>query len=482
MTLQSTLEQRKNLHIPDIIDTNREHIIDVKYISIDDIVYIGLITKTKSTINCLLTSFPKNFPQSTYHKIELKRKDKNLSGHTFCLIYNKYLYFLTLCKYSVLLLDIGINDVCVLGDDNQMFAYLVASPNNQEVDTNYTESFGSLFCQIESISCKQNVAMVPIGSDHIAIYGADCNQEGACVLMYNTQFKVTQSKQTFKMFSNITKIWNIDNILLLCSGQHLAVIPFEVNTEQLSQLVGSHKIDVTDTDVQQTYTIEKWDIEESDDYSSTIPSNIKESVLNCVGQGLSETVTCDILIPTYIKNFDSKAIESCVNYFKDISEECLVKIIVYLIENQLSYNDEQIPNRDDLIDKVLSIPFTNILLLPHIKGAFNINITLALLKYISLLFSSETCLPELSFVQTESKLIDWACVLLDGNYQKFLLSRDNIVHETLKNFNILVQEHLLGLNDLQCVEPVISDFVKGKCLNGTEQSNVNYCIEEVKLY
>ncbi|GJQ68480.1 hypothetical protein Trydic_g17057 [Trypoxylus dichotomus] len=158
-TLRDALDQRKDLVLKDIININNEKIIDIRYILVEDNIYIALIVETKSTTNCLLVSFPNNFPQTSYHTIELKRVNLNLAGYAFCLMYDKYLCFLTLWS------------------DGRLYSYLVAGPRNQEMQDNYTEEFGVVFANIESISCEQNVAMTPLGSDHVAIYGAECNQE-----------------------------------------------------------------------------------------------------------------------------------------------------------------------------------------------------------------------------------------------------------------------------------------------------------------
>ncbi|GJQ68479.1 hypothetical protein Trydic_g17056 [Trypoxylus dichotomus] len=120
-------------------------------------------------------------------------------------------------------------------------------------------------------------------------------------------------------------------------------------------------------DVQQIYTLEKWDIDEENDYKQLVPSKIREKVLHCLSQGLSGMATCDMLIPCYIENSDIEAIGNCLDYFEDISEESLIKVLIYLTENHLLYDDQDTPKRNDLVEKVLSIPFTTILLLPHIK-------------------------------------------------------------------------------------------------------------------
>lgn len=100
LTLKDAIEQRKRLELKDIIDLSTEKIVDVKHFFVENVVYMCLIVKTESITSCFLTSFPDNFPQSSYQKMELKRNNLDLAGYTFCLMCNKYLYFLTLCKYQ----------------------------------------------------------------------------------------------------------------------------------------------------------------------------------------------------------------------------------------------------------------------------------------------------------------------------------------------------------------------------------------------
>lgn len=49
---------------------------------------------------------------------------------------------------------------------------------------------GQLFTVIEDISTTNLVKIVDIDDNYIALYGADPNEEGAILLIYNTQFKV----------------------------------------------------------------------------------------------------------------------------------------------------------------------------------------------------------------------------------------------------------------------------------------------------
>lgn len=94
---------------------------------------------------------------------------------------------------------------------------------------------------IDVINVKQPISLDSINKDCIAIYGANKNEDGAFVLLYNVKFKVVQSKQYFKIYFRESRMWIIDNNILLAFGKTLSVIPFRVSDEMLSDMVGSQR-------------------------------------------------------------------------------------------------------------------------------------------------------------------------------------------------------------------------------------------------
>lgn len=83
--------------------------------------------------------------------------------------------------------------------------------------------------------------MIGISKDYVAIYANNLNQDGATLLLYNVQFKVVQAKQLFKVYFNNSRFWLSENHILLAFGQTLAVVPFKISKEQLSDMVGTQR-------------------------------------------------------------------------------------------------------------------------------------------------------------------------------------------------------------------------------------------------
>ncbi|XP_074032384.1 nucleolar protein 11 [Leptinotarsa decemlineata] len=125
-----------------------------------------------------------------------------------------------------------------LGSGGTLYAF----PLEQTVSDSGVDDVGRLFSVVESVSPKHPVSMISLDDNYIALHGANYNEEGAVLVIYNTQFRVRQSKQPFELFTSNAKVWKIENNILLPMGQNLAVIPFDLETEQLTALFGSHKV------------------------------------------------------------------------------------------------------------------------------------------------------------------------------------------------------------------------------------------------
>nr|CAD7199378.1 unnamed protein product [Timema douglasi] len=100
---------------------------------------------------------------------------------------------------------------------------------------------GNLVHVVSAVSTKHPVAITTLSSNHLAMLGADPSEEGARLLIYNLQFNLIQSHHQFKLFSNPPKMWHVDQKLLVAIGGNLAVVPYQLETERLEALVGSHK-------------------------------------------------------------------------------------------------------------------------------------------------------------------------------------------------------------------------------------------------
>lgn len=95
---------------------------------------------------------------------------------------------------------------------------------------------------LNALNVDQPLSVLGISRDCIAIYGANATpQEGAALILYNTQFKVIESKQLFKVYFNKSRLWAVDTYVFLAVGQKLAVVSFRTSNEQLSDMLGSQR-------------------------------------------------------------------------------------------------------------------------------------------------------------------------------------------------------------------------------------------------
>lgn len=359
---------------------------------------------------------------------------------------------------------------------------------------------GELFAVIQHISTKYSVYILALDENYMAMFGANCNEEGAMLIIYNTQFKVTQSKQSFKLFTNGAKLWSYENNLLLPVGQNLAVIPFYLETEQLAALIGSHKTiqnemndDVT---LVQEIEIASWDhqLRLKDRH---IPEKFSLKINDLLNQGLPESIITEELLLIIFKNQDIDYLASCIDYFYDIPEKYLAKLLKYLIvldrkafQNQSKQESKLFPSnlqpmsRIELIDRILCKSFSEILLLPYLRSELTLNEVVTLLNYICFLWSDEGhLLPMKNVVKSYAKLIEWSFLLTDANYQKLLLSKDNSVQEVLHQLSKLVDNHLSSFDDVKFLSSVLHYFkTRNSCNNGIGTSNMKYSIEQICLY
>ncbi|KAB0792660.1 hypothetical protein PPYR_14619 [Photinus pyralis] len=467
---ESVNEGTSSLHTPSL---------DVLTAHFNEKHYVAVLSGPSHKMHVTVNTFSED--QVSCSTLEVNRKKGlTVKGQILCQIDN--------CDNIVLL---------ILWSDGRFYSY---SLDQDTSNVNETKVTGNLFSQFEFLSCKDNITMAYINQHHIGMYGADANEEGAALILYNTQFKVSQSKQLLKLFTSGAKLWKIENNLLFCSGQSLGVIPFYLDKEQLSSLVGSHRTATIDLDPD---VVVMEELEEAswgsplENIDRLIPKEIAKLVIELSQQGFSESTICEIVIPQYIENKNVNAILSCLDYFCDIPELYLVELLRFTIKidsknfsGKLVGSSNVVPvelrqvERCNLMNKILMSSFSDSLLLPHLHSKLDLGCTILLLQYIFYLMSSDTnsrC--GKSVTEFENILINWCCVLLDANYQKFLLSRDTQIIEILTNFSGLVAHYTSSLETLQQTLPLLNELKKGKKPNKNKHlNNLLYSVEKLNLY
>ncbi|KAJ8941329.1 hypothetical protein NQ318_004773 [Aromia moschata] len=466
-TLTDAIEMRKNLNLePVVLDS--EEIVDILYKKVRDDFYVGIIVRSSNEFNLYWT---KHNLSSKLSKLKLFRDGYMLQGYVFYV-------------------DGAIVNLLSLWSDGRIFSHPL------ETDDRISDS--ELFARVECVSTKHSVSMVSLDEYYVAMFGANCNEEGAMLAIYNTQFKVTQSTQPFKLFTEGAKLQCIEGNLFLPVGQNLAVIPFKLETEQLAALVGSHKTEQPEKDadvaIVQEFEVASWNTK-SNIKAARAPSELSFSITERTKQGLPESVIVGEILPDIFKQHDIDALSLIINYFSDIPEKYLAKVLkCVLTEESTFFSDseqsmsESVPSdlqpvaRTKLLDMILCKPFSEISLVSYLRSELTLNEVLSLINYVCFLWSDEGhVLPSFNSLKSEAQLIKWTYVLIDSSYQKFLLSKDERVGETLNRLLRLTTENLQFVDDLKLVSNILSEY-KNRKYKVASNVGLKYSIEQINLY
>ncbi|XP_050302195.1 nucleolar protein 11 [Anthonomus grandis grandis] len=480
-SLNDILESRKSFTPVLIVDGGE--ICDVVYKSVDEDLYLGLLVSDKDSITFYWTVYT-HYSKNSFYKNKLLVSNVTLKGYSLYVM-NKKVHLLTVwsdCKIYIkelIQFDKELSDV------------------------------GELLTVLENISPQHLVKVLTLDERYIAIYGSDPNEEGAVLLIYNTQFKVTQSRQLHKLYTKEAKIWKMFNTIMLPVGQNLIVVPFCLDSEQLVALVGSHKplpnkIDsdvafVTDFEV--ANWMEELEGEKRNEQKSTkgklVPKSLKHKLEEHMHEGLAEAVILDQILPEILEEGTVELVKDVLKFFTDIPEKHLAKILHFVLScNKRKFKEdpefsknipiELLPSeRVKLVDTILINNFNDNLLLPYLRSELNIDQATTLLQYFTHLLSEEGHnLPALNALKTEKCVIKWISVIIDANYQKFALTKDEKVEKALTNCWDAVSEHLEVIDSLQTVMPVLTRIdaeAKGKGFASGGLGSSAYVIEQISL-
>lgn len=107
------------------------------------------------------------------------------------------------------------------------------------------------------------LSIIGISKHFVAIYGANNGQDGAFLLLYNTQFKVIKAKQFFKIYFNYSRLWAVDENILLAMGQNLSVVSYRISKELLSEFIGTQSSNDFQAAIENDHINEEESLQES---------------------------------------------------------------------------------------------------------------------------------------------------------------------------------------------------------------------------
>ncbi|KAL0118116.1 hypothetical protein PUN28_009055 [Cardiocondyla obscurior] len=486
-SLKWAIDNRKTWASKGIIKT-KEKLLDCHVISLKDgKTSLFCLTKVEEIYNYIVVGLEDTTcleKIDTVRRIELKRKSENLTGHV--VIHHKNdAYLLTLWSHG------------------RLYSHLLTGTSSESFESN------NLVSVITNINTKYPVVITHLNETTIAIYGADVTDEGAILMIYNVQFKSAQAVQKLKLYTNDAKLWKVEDKLLLAANRHLAVAPYHLAPQRIAAMLGSslrfkNDNDGNDADdivVIQEATVAHWDKNQTKSHgrnvpTARIPSNISKKVRTYLNEGWSDAAIQETLIPLLIKSGDVASICWCLDTFKDLPEKLLVDLLVFTLESsdkifvsvQNGSTDSTLkPNnlysRDNFLDKIFSISYSNVSLLPHLKTSLTFNQVLQLLEYVMCKLNDETDSLDSYSQPSDQQLYEWSCVLLDSHYQHYLLSQDTHVLELFNRLDSTLEDHFQFLQNLVNLRPIVDRTYSGKSLrSSSRKQNKFYSIEEIKLY
>lgn len=154
--------------------------------------------------------------------------------------------------------DILIVFILVIGSDSRIFMQQLRHLDDGEG----TSSIGQFVALMSYLNLEKPVSVVGIGCDYMAVYGCCSGQEGANVILYNTKFRVVQTKQFFKTYFSNSRLWVIGKDIFLGLGQMISVIPFRISKEQLCDMIGAQKFQDFSNYVDKEYINEECELED----------------------------------------------------------------------------------------------------------------------------------------------------------------------------------------------------------------------------
>lgn len=322
---------------------------------------------------------------------------------------------------------------------------------------------------ITNINTKYPVVMTHLNETTIAIYGADVTDEGAILVIYDVQFKSAQAVQKLKLYTKDAKLWKVEDKLLLAANRHLAVAPYHLAPQRIAAMLGSSLRFKSDNDgndaddivVIQEATVAQWDKNRTKSCARSVPSmsriplNISKKIRAYLNEGWSDAAIQETLIPLLIESGDVASICWCLDTFKDLPEKLLVDLLTFTLKSpdrifvplQNGTTDSALKannpySRDNFLDKVFSISYSSVTLLPHLKTGLTFDQVLKLLEYLMCKLNEKMDSLNDNSQPSDQQLYEWSCVLLDSHYQYYLLSQDTYILELFNRLDSTLEEHV----------------------------------------
>lgn len=311
--------------------------------------------------------------------------------------------------------------------------------------------------------------MIALNESTIAAYGANTNEEGAVLIIYNIQFKLVQAIENLKLYTKDAKLWKIGNKLLLAENQHLRVVSYRLASQRIETMLGSSlrfkendkkQNDNDVVEIQETI-IANWENTKFIPRQlsmNDLPKNISKQIDGYLNEGTSDATIQEAIIPQLIEKKDIKTIIWCLDNLNDQPEKILTDLLAFClrtgdetfkqIQNGTSNGKKKsltkIPTRNEFLDRLFSSNFYDLSLLSYLKSELKFDEILKLMNYIIEKLNVDDCDDDDSGScrPSDKQLYEWASLLLDSHYLDYLLPQESHVHTMLSKLEEILSDHV----------------------------------------
>lgn len=331
------------------------------------------------------------------------------------------------------------------------------------------------------LSTFSTVSLAELGQTHLIAFGSNLDQDGAILVVYNIELGVGSCKYPMKMYCENAKLYCFNQRIILEASNHIGVLPYVLEPKRnLSNLLGSHEVILDD----QT-EIADWGTPTQPLYP------FDDRVQELIKSGLTERSICGQLIPTLLEKGNIRNIIYTIQKYRDISESTLVSLLKYGIKSVqtnmndytnfeeflISCNENSAQIEFEFLNSILSLSFSDALIIPHMRNILGLDDTLFLMNYICYLVVD----PDLEItVEFESKLFDWCMLLIDAFYQQYLIMKDEKVSLVLENLLNIVNKFLNNLENINKLLPKLNKILAGKDTTD-DVDHYTYAIELMQI-
>lgn len=163
------------------------------------------------------------------------------------------------------------------GSDKRIFMLSLAASSNEVAP-------GQFVSMLAELNVESKLSVQGLSRNFAAIYGANYGQEGASLLVYNTQFKVVNAKQYFKVYLDFSRLWARDEHILLAMGHNIAAVRYRMNDELLVDMLGSQLSDVHLTPIELDHINEEESLEAAIKFVGNTRFNVPKQIQPSVSQ------------------------------------------------------------------------------------------------------------------------------------------------------------------------------------------------------